>query len=250
MHHKHNYNICHQCGKPGINLVNPCGNERCIVRIHPTCLENQIESNNEVCVKCSRPIIHNTVQKVNYLNLFHSLFTVLTYIIGLLLPILLIMGNTLREGLLTDIMFFRFQSKEGDNIDASFLISLILLFFLYVFYFIVINEIKVYNNVEKIILKYFIFSSIKNRNLWLYINRIIVYIINLLIVFCQLFGFVILRYIVGKNYFNCATFFTGLIFLIILGLFIIIIYGIVYGCKKLYQQNLEEKTMYGVVIDI
>jgi hypothetical protein len=160
------------------------------------------------------------------------------------------MGTVLREGSLTDIMFFRLQSKEGEAIDASFLISFILLFLLYIFYFMFVGEIKAYNNVEKMVLKYFKFSSTQNKNLWLYINRIIVYIIDLSIVFCQLLGFVILRYIMGKNYFNCATFFTGLISAIVFGLCIMIIYGCIYGCKKLYYQNLEEKTMYGVVLNV
>lgn len=243
MHHKHNYNICCQCEKPGINLVSPCGNERCIVRIHPTCLENQIESNNEVCVKCSRPIIHNTVKKVNLSNFICSLFVVVTYIIGLLLPILLVMG--------TDIIFFRIHSDNNKESNSLVLInsfSFLTLVMLYLAYFMIIADEKCYNCLEKIFLKYYIHSFPKN--IFTYVSCMAVYIFNIVITIGQLFGSIILKNMYGNYYFNFWSFFTGLISSIICGLVIMIIYGIILYCKKLYQQNLEEKTMYGVVIDI
>jgi hypothetical protein len=71
-------------------------------------------------------------------------------------------------------------------------------------------------------------------------------IVNVFILLCHLFGYIILLIVYKTYYYNSYSFCVGLAFFVALTAALSIIGCIFYSCRNLYYNNLEEQTVLGV----
>jgi len=228
LYEKLSIDICYVCQKEGNNLVSPCGNILhenipCEIKTHRECLEN-----TTVCPKCSNPIIINKVKKFNVHNFTKTILIgilyLLTYISGMFLPAINMMG------------VFIDGHKIPNDMSGNFVIAICLGIVAGVGYMLGFTSyylsFKLYNNEDNsFYLKFMILTSL---------------VVNVFILLCHLFGFIILL-IVYKTYnYNPYSFCVGLAFSVALTAAISVISCIFYSCRNLYYNNLEEQTVLGV----
>lgn len=75
---------CHSCNQPGYDLVKPCDNEGCTVRLHEACLALQVQENNMKCKGCDNPIIVTKTTEINRAGCCSSIKDWLIYFLLLL----------------------------------------------------------------------------------------------------------------------------------------------------------------------
>lgn len=227
-----NSDICHRCQKSDTNLVSPCGNNECEAKFHRDCLTEQIEENNNVCPKCSQSIVSNKVKKLNSYDFSMTIINIGVFIfmniMGSAIPGLLIFGTYL-DG-------HKLSRGETDSFVMSILVSaftgfgyIVTFVCLYILFELKIDEYH------------------KTNNLFLRNMAIISAIIDSIILLCHFFGFFIMKfYYNAGNHFDCESFTMGFFLISVCIIVCLIILGILYGCKLLYNKNLKEEIVYGV----
>lgn len=234
--------LCYECEKPG-ELVSPCGNERCIVRIHRSCIEKQVDLNNDLCPKCNRPIISNQVRRLNLKEFFIGL---LYYIAPLLMLISIILSIFTSFDIIENITLL----DRNINIFLCVVSAIILciIFIVYGFSIYANTFDSNYKICKQTILQYVISIDLENKHMKLYINLIVIFFVNITIWIFHLIGFVELKIIFGINYFNFVTFSLGFGSIFICFIIYKMTNGLCSCCLNIYHRNLEDKIIYGVEI--
>lgn len=233
--------LCYECEKPG-ELVSPCGNERCIVRVHRLCIEKQINANNDLCPKCNRSVISNQVRRLNFKEFFIGL---LYYIAPLLMLTSIILSVFTSFDIIENITLL------GKDINIILcVVSTVILCVIYIMYCIIMYDKndEDYEIYKQTILKYVISIDFKNKHIKLYINLITIFFINVAIWVCHFIGFMELKMIFGINYFNFVTFSLGFGSILVCLIIYKIVIGLCSCCLNIYHRNLEDKIIYGVEI--
>jgi len=71
-------------------------------------------------------------------------------------------------------------------------------------------------------------------------------IVNIFVLLCHFFGFIILLIVYKTYYYNPYSFCVGLAFSVAIIAILSVIFCIFYSCRNLYYNNLEEQTVLGV----
>lgn len=229
--------ICYRCEKFG-QLLSPCGNIECDARIHSECLEKYIEENNMICPKCSQNIISNQVNVFNTNSFLIKSFITITHILGFVSPILFMIGSSF-------VNFFPDNINSKYNIASAVILAFLLPAIMMFFIEILANPVS--TNRQPLIeyspdYSYFLF-----QNKQLYVNYVAIFLVNSFILFCQLSGFVILKIATNNNHFDMVSYVTGSICIIGLVLIYGITHTIIFCSKVIYYNNIEKKTVYGIV---
>lgn len=234
-------NVCDYCKESDSNLIRPCGNSECEIYFHPECQKKKIAEGNDKCDKCAQPIVIIKTQKFKLgiccNTVFRIAITSLLFILGTITPGLLIFGTTVAN-----------TKEMGPDVGWTIMgvftgmLSMVIgIIPLLIFGFDLSETNKKYfiNIMEFLNIKYQEYE----RHYLLFMVLCAIY---LAILMCHFFGFLILKFIFNyDNMFNYKTFDTGLIFFILCGISLWIIYVIVCSCKKLYNSSLEEETTFG-----
>ena len=220
--------ICYICQKEGNNLVSPCGNVLhenipCEIKTHRECLENIT-----VCPKCSNPVIINKVKKFNLYNFTKDILTgilyMLTYISGMLLPGINMMG------------MFIDGRKIPNDISGTFILVILLGVITGLAY--LIGFISYYMSMK--------FDKNEDNSWFLKFMMLTSLVVNVFILLCHGFGYIILLIVYKTYYYNSYSFCVGLAFFVAVLALLSIIGCIFYSCRNLYYKNLEEQTVLGV----
>ena len=243
-----NSDICYICQNPGRSLISPCGKiitdnkesddntnltNECDVKVHGGCLIEQIEKGNNNCPKCSNPILSTKVEKLNLKSFCYQISIILsyifTYIIGGGSPGILIFG-VLIDG-----------RKDESEAHGSFILSLIISVFTGLLY-VILGATFGFTSETKT--KQYIKDKL-GENWHLYFLVITSIIINCIILLCHFFGFIFLLMFQKGYHYDPYSFCVGLAVMILGIITILIIGGVFYCFKNIYDKNLEQQTIYG-----
>lgn len=239
---------CYRCEIKGYNLISPCGNDNCEARIHQECLDKQIEENNNLCLKCSKVVLVQKVKKLNIANYCDKILAIFISIIllisGPICPVIFIFGK------------MNMTNMEYTGLDMlwvyGFGFSLAPFFFtgigyLFLFFYLLRDSPDQINNYPLNIV-----SKITSKHHW----KCILIMFLLLIVKISIVGIShiigILIFLSTKNYndlFSLKTFTVGFLIIIAFIIFIKILYLLMSCSKRIYNSNLEEKTVFGSKVD-
>lgn len=238
-----NNQTCYQCTKSDSNLVSACNNEKCEAKFHRECLFEYVEKNNMICPKCSQEIISNRVEKLDFVNFCGNIFLifgfVFMYTVGFVTPGLaifstsIINSNLLIKPSIEIVVSFAFSIPLSGLIGGLYLLSS--LFF---------HISKRHNEFGIEFAERFGECC---GNWFLYAMFLGLFAIHIVILFCHFFGFFILKFAFNSGYhYDQLSFCTGLIFITMCTIIILIIWFFVNCCKGIYKENLKEEIVYGV----
>lgn len=238
--------LCCKCQEKGKNLIKPCNNNDCIVRIHQGCLTKQIiDENNTFCIGCHEPVYSKTVNKLNKVNCCMNLFDWMVNIIFCLCVPATLLSMALPKILEIDI---------SKNV-IYFILSLVCTLFLICANVILIaSPTTDHPMYEKIMYILNLFDKIRDilpemsdRLFDILTKFILLASENLFILLCHFVGWMISNVIFGINEFftyrTCAY-----SYILIMSFIIICMILICLNQVRLYliQNNSEEIIVFGI----
>jgi len=231
-----NHEVCYICNKSGFDLVSPCNKEECEIKVHRECLTKQIEKGNNNCPKCSEPIISTKVNKFNIWNFCNYIFKVLLSLC--LLAIGAGSPGILMFGLLID------GRKDESHAGGSYILSIILAGAIvgpsFLFGMISLIASRNCEDLRKKLINNF------GENYWYPCSlSVSIIIIDSVVLFSHLCGFIILLIFKEGYHYDPYSFCVGVAFIIVCLITILFISCLSCCCKTLYNENLEEETIYG-----
>ena len=248
--------ICDQCKKIGSDLITPCGNIECTARIHQECIKAQVEEGKNKCDRCDQPIIVTKTHKFKLETYCNKILMILIksvlFVICAATPGLLIFGTSVS----CDNVEYEKDHKSGWLVGLMITATLVAVplssaMVGHLLVGIFINDAyKEYNIRNNIRIMEFIGIENKDHNQQhLIIMCFLLLIVYLVILICHFFGFLILKFIFDMgNLFNYKSFDAGLIFIILCAIISLIIFCIMFCCKKLYMSSVQEEIVFGSTI--
>lgn len=232
---------CYRCEKTGFDLVSPCGNSKCEAKIHPVCLEKQVEEGGNICIKCEQTVIVEKVKKLNvsnYCDKFLSMFVIgILMFFSIAIPGLFIFARSIVHLYLGEMWLI--------GLIASVMVALIIsLCYISIFIYMLNNKNKYSDRIDN-----YLPTCIMNASyLWKcsFVMFLLLVTTIIYIGFCHVIGIIIFLCVSDfDNIFTFNTFITGSCIITALIIVCLIIWGITRCCICFYEENLEEKTVFG-----